>query len=557
MNVTPPDVIAHYTELGWWGTQTLDDVFRDNARKNPDRCALVDPPDRAQWTDGEALRLNYRELDGLVEQWAHRLRNAGIDKDDIILTQLPNIHELVVLILASFRVGAIISPVLVQFDHKELSEVCEQLQAKLIVTTSRFKHRALGQTLQSIAIDAGIDCWLCDALPAIPSKQSLSSTRSPSIDANDVATICWTSGTEGKPKGVMRNHNQWLATGRLMAESSQLRDGDHLLNTRPLVNMAAIGGSLCSWLNCAGMLVLHHPLNMSLAVQQIRDEQINVTFMPPAFVVGLLKDAELRAHADLSSLRVLGSGSAAIPDWAVNQFEQEFNLSLINFFGSNEGIGLVSTPEEMPDPSLRATLFPRFGAPGFFWPSVPTSSEMQTKLVNLETNEVVTRPGITGELRVKGSMIFSQYFRNSRATVEAFDGDGYYRSGDLFEIAGEGDLAHYYRFVGRSKEVIIRGGFNIAPAEIDSLLSDHPLIAEVSAFGYPDERLGERIGVAVVLKPEAKLELDDLVQFLRAKHIAVFKLPEQLMVLDALPRNGLLKVLRRELTAMFAETHRA
>lgn len=544
--------VKQYTQLGWWGQQTLDDVFIENTTKHPARCALVDPPDRTKWTDGAPARLSYTTLNEKVNQWACYLDSEGVEQGDIVLAQLPNIHELVVLLLACFRVGAVISPVLVQFDQNELDQVAELLQPKLIVTTTRFKQRNLGKTLQSIANRLGVPCWLCDDEKTFPSSTSKARANRPRVDANSTATICWTSGTEGTPKGVLRSHNQWLATGRLMAESSQLQQGDRLLNTRPLVNMAAIGGSLCSWLQCAGTLVLHHPLDMDLAIEQIRDEKVNVTFMPPAFIVGLLKNPELRANANLSSLRVLGSGSAAIPDWAVLEFEQQFKVSLINFFGSNEGIGLVSTPDEMPDPLLRATLFPRFGVKEFNWPSIPTAREMTTKLVDPETGDEITKPNISGELRVKGSTIFANYLNAPQATLDAFDEEGFYRSGDLFEIAGDGELNKYYRFVGRCKEVIIRGGFNIAPAELDSLLSDHPAITEIAAYGYPDERLGEKIGVAVVPKPGCSLQLNDITEYLKNKHIAVFKLPEHLMLLDQLPRNGLLKVLRRELTEMHA-----
>jgi acyl-CoA synthetase (AMP-forming)/AMP-acid ligase II len=544
---------TQYTASGWWGTRTLHDQFSDSAEGFPSRCALVDAPDRTSWTGGEPQRLDYQALNAKVMQWSLYLQAEGVKPGDIVLTQLPNIHELVVLLLACFRVGAIISPVLVQFDQNELNQICDQLKPKLIVTTTWFKKRNLTATLLPIADRLGAPCWLCDEPSSFPDTSHVVDAIQAVPTGNDIATICWTSGTEGAPKGVMRSHNQWLATGRLMAESAQLCDGDTLLNTRPLVNMAAIGGSLCSWLLCAGTFVLHHPLDMHLAVQQICSERINVTFMPPAFIVALLKDPELRATADLSSLRVLGSGSAAIPDWAILEFEQEFNVSLINFFGSNEGIGLVSTPSEIPDPLLRATLFPRFGVDGFDWPSLPTASEMITKLVDIETDTEITEPNISGELRVQGSTIFDQYFGSPETTLQAFDAQGFYRSGDLFEIAGKGELAKYYRFVGRCKEVIIRGGFNIAPAELDNLLSEHPAITEVAAYGYPDDRLGEKVGVAAVVRDGHSLTLEDITGYLRERHVAVFKLPEHLLVLTELPRNGLLKVLRRELTNMHKE----
>ena len=157
-----------------------------------------------------------------------------------------------------------------------------------------------------------------------------------------------------------------------------------------------------------------------------------------------------------------------------------------------------------------------------------------------------------GELLIKGSTIFSYYYGAPEQTKAAFDDAGFYRSGDLFEIEGDGKSLCYYKFVGRCRELIIRGGFNIAPAEIDNLLSDHPAINEVAAFGVSDERLGERIGVAVVPRDAAQITLEDVVQHLKSKQVATFKLPEYVVSLESLPRNPMQKVLRQALSARYA-----
>ena len=175
---------------------------------------------------------------------------------------------------------------------------------------------------------------------------------------------------------------------------------------------------------------------------------------------------------------------------------------------------------------------------------------METKIVDLKTEEEITVPGLAGELRVKSSGIFDGYYKSPELTKLAFDENGFYRSGDLFEIAGEGELFPYYKFIGRCRELIIRGGMNIAPVEIDHLLSDHPLILDMAAFGYTDERLGEKIGVAIVGKSGQALSLEQIVEYLRNKKIAVFKLPQKVLMLDEIPRNAMMKVSRYRLTEL-------
>ncbi|HQP19685.1 MAG TPA: AMP-binding protein, partial [Phenylobacterium sp.] len=161
-------------------------------------------------------------------------------------------------------------------------------------------------------------------------------------------------------------------------------------------------------------------------------------------------------------------------------------------------------------------------------------------------------PGIEGELRISGAMTFDGYYKAPDLTRAAFDDQGFFRTGDLFEIAPDGG-GRFYRFVGRCKEIIIRGGQNISPAELDVLVESHPKVREGACVAYPDERLGERVCAVVALKPGVEaLTLDELNAHLKAHDIATFKLPEKLRIVEALPRNPLNKVLRRDLGGVAA-----
>ncbi|RUP36014.1 MAG: (2,3-dihydroxybenzoyl)adenylate synthase, partial [Gordonia sp. (in: high G+C Gram-positive bacteria)] len=252
---------------------------------------------------------------------------------------------------------------------------------------------------------------------------------------------------------------------------------------------------------------------------------------------------ELLAKVDLSSLTRVGSGSAPLQPAMVRGWQQKMGLSVINFFGSNEGVALLSSPEDFPDPDNRARFFPRYGAPGVEW-SGRITERVQIKLIDLASGAEITEPGIPGELRVGGPGVFPGYLHADQL-ASPFDDEGMLRSGDMFEI--DGDRNQFLRYVDRCKDLVIRGGMNIAPAEVEALISEHPAVAEVAVVGYADEQMGERVAAVVVPRPGAELALEELNEFLRAKKIASFKLPEHLEIRDVLPRNEVGKILKREL----------
>jgi non-ribosomal peptide synthetase component E (peptide arylation enzyme) len=185
------------------------------------------------------------------------------------------------------------------------------------------------------------------------------------------------------------------------------------------------------------------------------------------------------------------------------------------------------------------------GVPGFTW-TLSNAKKVRTRLVDVDSGEEIREPGRIGELRFQGPTIFSGYFNSPELTVRAFDEQGYYRTGDLFEIAG--DRNQFYRFAGRHKDIVIRGGMNISCEEVEGLLLAHPKVREVALIGYPDAVLGERVCAVVAPQPGQEVSLEELVGFLRhGEQVAAFKWPEKLIVVDQLPRNPVGKVLKREL----------
>lgn len=553
-NVKIQQRIDEFTRQGWWGTQTISDIFDEAVSKYPDRLALLDQPNRSDLLAGDARRLSWSELDQEVQAYAAALDSLGIKADDTIVVQLPNVTEFVIIYLAVAHIGAIISPVPVQYGHHELGQITSELKPALFIgATAVGKNDLRGVMKNGVC---GARAWIGAEvpegdhdLPALVARfrgQSEAVPARAGTDANAVYTVCWTSGTTGTPKGVPRTHNLWIAIAKATYEAALMEDGDVLLNPFPFVNMASIGGFLVNWLRCGGTMALHHPLDLPVFLGQIQQERVTFTIAPPALLNMLLKNEPLMSQFDISSLRTIASGSAPLSPWMVQGFADRYDIGVVNLFGSNEGVCLVSSTTDMPDASQRATYFPRFGVEGIDW-SASVSKMIRTRLRDIETGEIVTRPGSTGELEISGATIFDHYLGQEPGNPDVFTEDGYFRSGDLFEIAGDEEPPRFYRFVGRSKDIIIRGGFNISPEELDIALAAHPKLAEAATVGYPDPDLGEKVCVFVVPKPDQSVTLADITSFLTEQGFARFKLPERLETVAQLPRNALGKVVRTEL----------
>jgi acyl-CoA synthetase (AMP-forming)/AMP-acid ligase II len=560
MILVPQDTIDRHTAAGWWGSRTLDDLFRANVAAHPQREAVVDALNRADFTDGAPRRLGWAALDDEVTRMAQVLVDHGFAKDDIVVVQLPNGVEQFVVYLACARLGIAISPVPAQYREHELEHVLCVTRARGVVTCARFGRHAHAAMFLALAKRhpsiQRVMAWGVDipegvvaldlALPAArhPERVARAIEVAPPT-ANDVFTICWTSGTEATPKGVPRSHNEWLIVAPAIIEGAGLKPGCRLLNPFPLVNMAGFSTNIAAWLVLGATVVQHQPFNLEIFLRQVREEAIEYTVAAPAILNQLLQRPELLEGIDFTRMASIGSGAAPLSEWMVKSFAERYGVAIVNYFGSNEGASLTGAPADVPDPAIRARYFPRAGVPGFEW-SVSTTRKIRTRLVDLETGQDIDQPGKPGELRFLGPTIFSGYFNAPALTARAFDEQGYYRTGDLFEIGG--DSRQYYRHVGRSKDLVIRGGMNISSEEIENLILAHPKVREAAVVGYPDDVLGEKVCACVVPAEGTTLALEELTAFLRdEKRIAVYKLPERLSIVEALPRNPVGKVLKRVL----------
>lgn len=423
--------IDDYTARGWWGSMTLWDLFVKNLGQQPDAEAVVDAPNRADFAYGTPRRLTWAQLAIEVDRFSLLLLAKGITRDDVLVMQLPNCVEQFVVYLSCARLGIIVSPVPVQYREHELAHVLHTTQAVAAVTFARIgktdsAHQAAAmfaglQTEQALLKTVLVwEDFTAHALSKDDLRVLKHAELAAHVTANDVFTICWTSGTEAQPKGVPRSHNEWLVVAPSIIEAADIKPHARLLNPFPLVNMAGLSTAFASWLVLGGTVVQHQPFSLPVFLQQLRDEKIDYAVAPPAILNMLLQNETLLAGIDFKRLCRIGSGSAPLSDWMVRGFEEKYGVQIVNYFGSNEGAALSGNHIDIPDPALRAQFFPRAGVVGYDW-SISTTRKITTRLVDVLTGQDITASDKPGELRFSGPTIFSGYYAAPELSQRAFD----------------------------------------------------------------------------------------------------------------------------------------
>jgi acyl-CoA synthetase (AMP-forming)/AMP-acid ligase II len=555
----PPERVLEYRAKGYWNDDMIDALLRERVEVHGDIPAITDPLNRESLLDGPFRALTWPELDEQVSRLAQVLLDEGIGTGDVVGVQLPNTVEIAVAFLAIVRIGAIVAPFPVQYRAWELTHLGNVAQVRAFLTASRIGQRPAADELEALrpqlpslrwtgAFGAGLEDRMATAPERYGARSGLAAhLASFTPDPNDCVTICWTSGTESTPKGVQRTHYDWMAMCTGTVEGPDLTDADVLLNPFPMVNMAGINGMFLPWLKVGGLLVQHHPFDLGTFLRQIEQHRATYTCAPPALLTALLHNEALLAQTDISSLRILGSGSTPLAPSLLQGWHDTYGIEIINFYGSNEGIALLGTPKDIPDPGVRAQYFPRYGVRD--WDFTMASTTL-ARIVDPQTGAEITEAGVPGELRISGPGVFPGYLPAS-GVPDPFDEDGYLRTGDILEIAGD-DL-EYLHYVDRSKDMVVRGGMKISAAELEGFIAGHPKVADVAVVAYPDDVLGERACAVVVARPgkpgeaAGTVTLEEIVAYLRDLGIATFKLPERLELRDELPRNPLGKILKRDL----------
>ncbi len=576
MRLHPPQRVQEYTEQGWWGeVGTWNDVFRRSVQARPDALAIVDPANLATLTGAAPRRLTWSELDDEVGRFASVLIAHGAVPGDVIAIQLPNSVDLCVAYLAMSRIGVIATPLPMQFQRRELTEACARLGAETLVTAGWFGEREYAVEALALRRHLPVLRTILATGPDVPEGAVSLSHATKAAEPREAAT----ARRERRGHRLLDVRHRGHPEGR--PALAQRLAGDRLGQRgraagSPPTTCCSTRSRWSTWpasraCSCRGC----SPARRWCSTTRSTCRRSSARSPPSASPTRSRRRRcsrcyccrpEILKAADISSLRILGSGSAPLSTAMVRGWKDRHGIDVINYFGSNEGVSLVGDPETIPEPGrARAVLPPdrrrrlHLAEPGHPRHPHPAGRPRHRRRRS-------PRPGRPGELRIAGPTVFAGYLDadhsgengKNRLDTSCFDDQGYFRTGDVFEIAaGDDGDPRYYRYVDRSKDLIIRGGMNVSPAELEQVLAAHPAVAEVAVVGYPDQVLGERICAVLVPRPEADgdvlLSINAVREFLVGEGVADFKLPERVELVAALPRNPVGKILKRELRESLRE----
>jgi acyl-CoA synthetase len=522
---------------GFWCDETLYNILAAWAARTPDQVFLRDTNSR----------LTYRHALEWVDAIAHELHAAGMRAGDRISIWLPSRVETALIFLACSRMSYVCNTSLHRdYTCAEVVALLERAGSAAFVgqpdygadatkndvfsmlgglTKLKKVYRLEPLAPDSHERDAGARLSIFAAAPNRP----LPFSRSP----DRVVYLAYTSGTTGRPKGVMHSDNTILANSRAMARDWRFDQSTIVYSFSPLSHNIGIVG-LAVGLVAGGEVVLHTPLDAARIYDRV--VETNATFLlgVPTHALDLLAEVRRRKLSTLGSVKVFEIGGAAVPP-ALVQGLLDIGVVTQNAFGMTENHSFQYTrPDDSP-----TTIASSCGRP---------ADGMEIKLWQESNSEVEVAPGEIGELGVRGASLMLGYFDDQTTTESSFNSDGWFMTGDLARLDTQGNL----QIVGRKKDLIIRGGHNIYPAKIEDLAMRHDAVAKAAAFPVPDERLGERVCLAVIVKPNSSIEPTDLLAHLSNLGLSKYDMPEFFIELPSFPLTASGKVVKRELTEMVA-----
>jgi cyclohexanecarboxylate-CoA ligase len=440
---------------------------------------------------------------------------------------LPNWHEATIIYLAATMAGMVVNPILPSLRDRELLFILDDADTRMIFVPSAFGRHDYPAMLTRVTaqLDSPPEVVVVRGGAPLPAANS-PTVGLPTLDPDAVRMILYTSGTTGRPKGVLHSHNSMHALICQIRDYWQVQPGDRFLVPSPI---AHIGGSIYAF-ECPLLLgtstVLMERWNADDAVQLIRSKHCTHMAGATPFLEQMLAAAE-RAGTRLPELKLFICGGASVSPSLIRRAAEYFDRAVVTrVYGSTEvpvtTVGAPLDPDHAADTDGRA---------GF----------AHVTLCGDATG--------TGEIHARGPQMLVGYLHPDDE-AESFDADGYFRTGDLARWVDD----DYLVVTGRAKDVIIRNGENIAPKEIEDILIDHPGIAEIAVVGLPDPRTGERACAVIVPTDHPRPDVASLRDFLQTQGVATFKAPEQVVIWEQLPRNDAGKVLKHQIQAALTKT---
>lgn len=456
--------------------------------------------------DGTAAMLTFGDIDTRSNAIAHVLADRGLVRGDRLGFYLPNCVEFIDLFLACVKLGVIVVPINVLYREREITHIISDAEPKAVVTTE-----ALAQF-----IPGGTNVWRIAELAAAASAQVTTRVWT-AIDGDDPAAIVYTSGTTGKSKGAVLTHNNFAANAVNLLSCWRITSEDRYLAVLPLFHVHGLGNGIHAWLVSGCKMKLVEKFDIHRAPEWFTEFQPTLFFGVPTVYVRLLELSEDLAQRIGVRMRLFVCGSAPLPSQTLEEFQTKFGHRILERYGMSETLMNISNPYEGDR---------RAGAVGLPFPGV------SVRILTHERQPVAK--GEIGEVYVKGPNVCAGYWRRPDATAEAFT-DGWFRTGDLGMRSDDG----YYTLCGRRTDLIISGGFNIYPREIEELLLDQPGVREVVVCGVPDARRGE-LPIAYVVADESYDETQ--AEAACRQSLASFKVPRAFVRVESLPRTALGKI---------------
>ena len=472
------------------------------------------------------VTVSYAEYDERTDRLAGGLNALGLRQGDRIATLLPNGLEIVETYMAAGKLGAISVPLNPMFTPREIEYVLANSGAKILVTSARDAARvqAIRRRLPALGRIVVAGAPTADTVPF--ATVAAATTHSPPVRVgdDDVAMILYTSGTTGHPKGAMLTHAGLLDNARAVVEAVGFCQTDRSLCVLPLFHLFAIAFDYLQMMTAGGSTVIVERFDTEVALREIERHRVTVLIGVPTMFVYLLRHPD-RPKYDLSSLRIGDTGGGPVPSALKTEYEREIGMVLLESYGLTEASPVVTI--ERPGKPRRE------GACGITLPG------METRVVDTKGQDV--RPGELGELLVRGSNVMKGYFQMPEATAETIV-DGWLHTGDLMRKDADG----YVYMVDRLKHMIICGGYNIYPKEIENVLHGHPAVLECAVIGVPDPVKGEIPKACVVLRSGAFATEAEIKEFCRGS-LAAYKVPRLVEFRTDLPKTATGKVRKGEL----------
>lgn len=533
----PQDAAERYLREGYWERQTIGDCLERAATIFGEKTAVTDA----------SRRLTYAELNARVDQLALRFLDIGLKPKDIVLLQLPNIVEFFYVFFAAQKIGLI--PVMCLPPHRqaEIGYFAELTRAKAYFIPDEFRGfdyiamageiRARVSSIEHVFVAGkkggaartiSLDALIEEPVGNLEGESGERALKRCRPDPFEVALFLLSGGTTGIPKLIPRTHTDYIYNAKCCAAVARF-DGD-------TVFLAAIPAAHNFPLGCPGLLGAiiagGRTVLCSTDAQQIIDsierERVTATALSPALLINILDSPRL-GRADLGSLRCLMVGGQRLLPEAARRTLAVFKMAALHqVFGMAEGL-INMTRADDPEEVITDTQ------------GRPVSPADEIKLVDDDDNGVPQ--GEVGELLARGPYTIRGYYKAPDHNEKAFTKDGFYRTGDMVRVHRSGNLV----VEGRRKDMINRGGEKISAEEVENLILSHPKVLNAAVVAMPDPLLGERACAYLILKPGESLSFDQLIDFLRSKQIAKFKLPERLEIVEKFPLTGVGKVSKKDL----------